>query len=555
MAYPPFHPQSESRPETLSGEEFRRLFLGETDHVEFKTGAGNQPLQDAITAFSNADGGVILVGVKDDGTVVGRELTPGTRDAIQQAMRDVRDPGRYSIHEFRVDDRGVVAISVARRVHGFAQTSNGRVLARRGSHKVALFGDELRRLLIDRSLERFEGHEARFRLENVPPARLAELAEIFGWGDPASDVPDRLREHGLLMLGSRQLTIAGALYLLDDPAELLGKAYIEILRFPGADADYDRRVEIRGPLQVQVREATASVAHELGHDLVVLGLQRHEIPKLPIVVLREAIANAVAHRSYEMAGVAIRIEIRPEEVRVVSPGGLPEPVTEENIRVAQSARNLNVIRVLRHAGLAEDAGRGIDVMLDSMRTELLHAPTFKDLGHAVSVSLPIGSGVSPAERAWVREIEARGLIQPQDRLVLVHAARGERLTNARVRELTALDSTDARHSLRRLRDAGLLVQHGSRGGSTYVLADSISAPAGLRLTQEQLDRLILAMARERPLTNARVRERTGLDRAQALRVLDDLVRRGALHRSGERRGTLYHASDGEQQSFSAAETD
>ncbi len=178
-------------------------------------------------------------------------------------------------------------------------------------------------------------------------------------------------------------------------------------------------------------------------------------------------------------------------------------------------------------------------MVDSMRSELLDPPTFRDLGHAVEVSLPVRSAVTPAERAWVREVEARGLIQPQDRLVLVHAARGERLTNGRVRELLSIDSADARQALRRLREAKLLVQHGQRGGSSYTLADSISAPAGLRLSQIELSEVVLRMAQEGPLTNARVRLRTGLERAEALRVLDGLVEAGQLIRTGERRGTQY----------------
>jgi ATP-dependent DNA helicase RecG len=326
---------------------------------------------------------------------------------------------------------------------------------------------------------------------------------------------------------------------VDDPSTVLGKAYIEVLRFPSPDADYDRREEIRGPLHHQVTAATEFVAAELGHELVVLGLQRHEIPRLPLVVLREAIANAVAHRSYEIQGAAIRIEIRPDEVRITSPGGFPEPVTEQNLREAQSARNVNAIGVLRRAGLAEDAGRGIDVMVDSMRSELLDPPTFRDLSYAVEVSLPVSSAVTPAERAWVREVEARGLIQPVDRLILVYAARGERLTNSRVRELLAIDSADARSALGRLRDAGLLVQHGRRGGSTYALADSMSAPAGLRLTRSELAEMLLHMAREEFLTNAKVRLRTGLDRTGALRALDDLVEAGQLVRIGERRGTRY----------------
>ena len=65
-------------------------------------------------------------------------------------------------------------------------------------------------------------------------------------------------------------------------------------------------------------------------EVVVVGLYRHELPRIPKTVLREAIANAVAHRTYENARQAIRIEIHRDRITVRSPGGLPEPVTIEN---------------------------------------------------------------------------------------------------------------------------------------------------------------------------------------------------------------------------------
>ena len=59
-------------------------------------------------------------------------------------------------------------------------------------------------------------------------------------------MPDRLAEHGLLLRdGGDRLTVAGALYLIPDPAERLGKTFIEILRFPADGASYDRRLEIQ----------------------------------------------------------------------------------------------------------------------------------------------------------------------------------------------------------------------------------------------------------------------------------------------------------------------
>ncbi len=540
MAYPPFHPSNPAPvPLFMLAAEFDTEFPTESDFVERKSGFNRSAVQEAVVAFSNAGGGVILIGVDDAGTIVGRDLSPGLLDDIHRAIGEARDPGRYAVHELSVDGRPVVVISIARRVEGFSQTSSGRILVRRGTMKIALFGAELARFVNERSLQRFEETDAQVALAAADPELVSELAATFNW---SAELPERLAEHGLLLReGDNRLTIAGALYLLADPAERLGKTFVEVLRFPAEGAEYDRRLEVRGPLHRQLQRVVDEIMSELGSELVVLGLRRYDLPRLPQVVLREAVANALAHRSYEMRGTSTRVELYPHVVRIISPGGLPEPVTVENIREAQAARNYRVITVLRRLGLAEDAGRGVDVMVDSMLEEMLEPPLFEDSGHSVTVALPIRSAVTPAERAWVREVETRGLIEPGDRILLVHAARGERLTNSGVRELVGVDADEARRALQRLRDADFLVQRGSRGGASYTLNESLAPPAGLRLTRQALKELVLQLAIDNgpPLTNARVRERTGLDRAEALRLLDELVSEGLLERVGARRGTHY----------------
>ena len=292
-----------------------------------------------------------------------------------------------------------------------------------------------------------------------------------------------------------------------------------------------------------MEETTKAIVDELGVDQIVLGTFRHEIPRLPLVVVREAIANAVAHRSYESNTVPIRVSIFPDAVVIRSPGGFPEPVTKENIRDTNSARNPFVIRALRRMGLAEDAGLGVDRIQDEMRAEMLEAPKFEDLGYAVEVTLPIVGTVTPGEKAWVREVERRGEIQFTDRIALVHAARGEILTNARVRELLNVDSVEARQILQRLRDAGFLWQTGSRGGSQYFLAEGLRPPAGLRLTRIELKRLVLELSETGPITNTSIRESTGLSREEVKQLLRELVEEHRLVLVGERRGSRYVRPD------------
>ncbi len=527
----------------LSAGEFAELITRETDGVELKTGVSAEKVQDAMVAFSNAEGGLILIGVKDDRTIVGRTLDQGTDDAIHAAARNARDLGRYQVKQVRVDEVPIVAVIVQRRQEGFAQTSNGRVLQRRGAANPALMGEDLWSFMTARAHRRFESTECDVQRSDVDGTFLADLATAHGWPLGGLELlDDRLIERGLLAR-SGALTFAGAL-LLTNPGRSLGlaKMHIDVRRYPDESINYDRRVQVGGPLHHQIAEATRFIMDELGTDMVVSGVHRHEVPKLPEVVIREVIANAVAHRSYEIDRVSIQVDLRPGRIEVRSPGRLPEPVTVATLRLAQAARNPTVIDTLRKLHLAEDAGRGIDVIEDSMAAALLDPPQFAEEGESVRVTLPLSGPMSAQERAWVSEIDRRSGLSGADRMLLVHAARGETLTNGRAREILSTDVLSARKSLRHLVNVGLLETTGERSGMRYHLARSVVGPAQHRLRPAEARSIILAAARERGIANEDVRRLLGVDRDEALFHLRQLVQAGKLTVAGQRRGTKYYAT-------------
>lgn len=530
--------RSDSWPESVTLEEFRNRFPHESETVEFKQGLS--AIQESVVAFSNTRGGVILAGVRNDGSVHGLRLTPQVEDKVREDIESAHVVAPITLRSLDVDGQQLTVIGVGQLREGFAQTSNGRVLVRVGTRRPALFGSDLVRFMQDRMASSFESVPTDVSFEDADPELVGQVAHALGISQE-SRIQARFDERGLVSQhgGRAILTVAGALYLVRRPDRILGKAYIEVRRFPEQGADFDRRDEIVGPLQDQVAGATRRVMDEVGSDIVVLGLRRHELPRLPERVVREAVANAVAHRSYEQRGTPIVIDVYRDHVEIVSPGGLVAPVTVETMRDAYAARNTDVIRVLRAFRLAEDSGKGVDVIQDVMRDELLATPEFAAGDSWVSVKLPVLSGTRPEERAWLREIVARGELEDRDRVVLVHARRGEILSNNRVRELLGVSRDTATRALQRLVASGLLERSGQRGGTRYQLARDLAPPAGLRLGRDELLGLVLDMARYNDVTNRAVRERTGLDRQDVLSLLDELVAAGRLRRVGERRGTRY----------------
>lgn len=514
----------------MTSEAFSRLIQREDHRVELKTGLGRRPIQEALVAMSNTSGGQIFFGVTDDRRVIGKQRTQGVDDAIHEAALTATNVGRYAIDNWTIDGVEIVVVKVDARHDEVAQTSDGRVLQRRGGRNVAVFGADLWTLMTSRSTRRYEEADSGVSTADVDADLAASVAGAHGW--TKSDDPSVWEQRGLLH-SSGSLTVAGAL-VLTHPARTLGAAkfHVDIRSYESDDASsYVRREVIDGPIQHQVDEATNWVLRDIGTELIITGARRHDVPRLPPRTVREAVANAVAHRDYSIDRTPCVIEVRPSFVRVTSPGALPAPVTVDRLRESQAPRNHTMIDILRKFGLAEDSGQGIDVMQDDMRDEFLLEPAFTEHQASFEVELSLGGLVSTTERAWLAEYEQQGTLQKDDRLLLLAAVREKEVTNARAREILNADSVDARRRLQRLRHTGLIVQHGTRGRAFYT--PGIIGPA--RSEEE----ILLEAAEEAPLTNSRVRALLSVERNAARAILQRMVREGTLIQIGQRRGSRY----------------
>jgi ATP-dependent DNA helicase RecG len=503
-------------------------------------GVSTEKVQEAAVAFSNAQGGVILVGVDPSGAPKGLSQPGEQERKLHHALQGVRNCGRYETGQLTVGTKTILVVRIERRHEGFAQSSDGRVLLRRGASNQALVGAELSRFVAANAFQAFESTPTAIPLHAVEAGLLDRLCHA--QSRPADDqLSTRLREEGFVAMvdGAERLTVAGALLLRKDPATIGCRAYVDIRRF-GADLpEPDKTWEVRGTVPEQIEQATKDILAELGSTTAVLGPRRVDMPRLPPMVVREAVANAVAHRSYQHAGSVVRVEIHPDHVRITSPGGLPEPVTVENIRLQQAARNSTLLGALRRMGLAEDLGLGIDRIEDQMASNLLEAPTFEDDGSFFSITLRFSGTVTHLERAWILQLIDQQHLDPRSGPVVVQVARHGSITNAQVRKILGVDSVDARTILQRLVCAGILEQRGQRGGAQYVLAPWAAAPVRVHRAHEELEKIVLNLARQGPVTNSLVREHAHLDRTEALNLLRSLVAKGRLVREGSRRGARY----------------
>jgi len=183
------------------------------------------------------------------------------------------------------------------------------------------------------------------------------------------------------------VSLAGMLFFGDDPSGHLPQAALKLARFEGTElgSDYIDRKELAEPLPQPLETAVQFIQRHTNLSARITGLKREETPEYLEPVVREALANAFAHRDYSLRGSNIRVFIFDDRLEVRSPGKLPNGITLDKIRYgAQSTRNPTIVRFLRSLGYGEGDGTGIPRMIKRCREAGVREPDFQELnGHFV----------------------------------------------------------------------------------------------------------------------------------------------------------------------------
>ena len=105
----------------MTPEEFKAAFPDEGQYVEWKAGAGRRPVQEAVVAFSNSEGGIVMVGVDDTGAVVGCPFDSGVEKDLWEMIGQIESPGPAELFGVRIGQAEITLVAVgARRDFSFA---------------------------------------------------------------------------------------------------------------------------------------------------------------------------------------------------------------------------------------------------------------------------------------------------------------------------------------------------------------------------------------------------------------------------------------------------
>jgi len=328
-------------------------------------------IDEDIVAFANAKGGTLLLGVRDDGNVVGERLTNDLKAKINSLARNCKPA--ITTEFSQVGE--VVAVVVPEGTEKPYSCGSG-YYRRLDGNTQKMSHDELRIMFAENEHLPFEEKTVKgFSFDDVSKAKIRAFTKEAAIRIGSAAVPDFLRS--LKVADETRVKNAGILFFAKDAYDHLHQAQMTLLAFKGTDRlhIYDRR-DVRDDLLTQFNEAVGFLQKHLNVRSEILGVNREDIYEIPIGVLREALVNALMHRDYSITGTQVSVEVHDDRVEIVNPGGLPKGLSVRNLGTVSIRRNELISDLFFRLHKVERIGMGIQKMKEAMVAAGLREPAF-----------------------------------------------------------------------------------------------------------------------------------------------------------------------------------
>jgi ATP-dependent DNA helicase RecG len=218
-----------------------------------------------------------------------------------------------------------------------------------------------------------------------------------------------------------------------------------------------RTVDLSAPLPQLVMRVMEELKPHIVKKEKVKGVRLQvEEWKIPEIVLREVLLNALLHRKYSIMG-AIKVAVFSNRIEIFSPGNFPGPIDLSKLGNGVSyTRNPKLRQLARKAGLAEKRGMGFYIMLKACRENGNLKPRVEEGGDYVKVTLSLEAMIS------------KGVTLGKEFAPLQqHMDNGEPLQPKLVSELLGVSINTARSRLMDLVAKGMMAKRGAGRGIQY----------------------------------------------------------------------------------------
>lgn len=463
---------------------------GESDQLEFKEVVQKDAIAKALCAFLNGDGGTVLIGVKDNGEIIGLENAGFYEAELRQYLfQSILPEPAVTVSIEQVGAKEIISIKVwegSKPPYLF----NGEIFFRKGSNTVKASSAQISKLIAER-----QKSELHWERQTALGADLDDLDELeirktiqdltrFGRGKLFSEkeIEDFLSYYGLYRNG--HLTNAAIVLFAKEPARFLPQCRIRLTVFKSSKTSeiysYDKIFDgnlfrnIEEVLQFfEVNIATVSKFSEkkwLREDIT--------YPKLAI---REGLMNALIHRDYADVSGTAHVAFYPNRLEISNSGSLyggytPRDLAKNHLSVP---RNPDIAHICFLRQLIEKIGRGTVLMIEDCANKGFGKPkwitnvnsttvTFPDITVSAKEANQIGDAVIDAVNDAVSEDLSSAVKERLvEILVFVSNEKGVKV-NDLVEQFDVSERT-IKENLKTLIDAKLLVYSGSKKTGNYQL--------------------------------------------------------------------------------------
>ena len=428
-----------------------------------------------LSAFANASGGLVVLGIEDDGEVTGvspekeNEFRKSALDYLQTIPKYKLEVVNYSLASGAVGK--IMLFHIEANASEVIKTKSGDAFLRVGDSSRKLNAEQLSALEYSKGIKSFEAkivEEA--SLEDLDQRLLQKYIDIL---NPTVSSPlEVLKGRGLIREknGNYEITVAAILLFGKQPTRFLPGARVRFLRYEGIVAEVGENfnlvkdVTIEEPLDqllISGQQLLSSQMREF-QQLSKDGVFK-KIPEYPAFAWLEGLVNAVVHRDYSLQGDYVRIAMFDDRIEFTSPGCLPNIVTVDNIQTTRFSRNPMIARVLGDFGWVRELNEGVKRIYTDMQSFFLDPPVFSEpSGNTVKLVLKNNIATRSMRRiasqipAW---LEFWKSLDRLDQSIVFYVANIDRCTPRDLAELTGRSRPTVSKRVRRLIESGIFEEH------------------------------------------------------------------------------------------------
>lgn len=355
--------------------------MRETRNLEFKETITSTFLK-TVSAFSNYDGGTILFGIDDDGNIKGvSDIIKACLD-IENKINDTISPQPDYVLEPNEVNKTIKLIVKSGLQKPYLYKS--KAYKRNDSATIEVDTLEFSRLVLEGKNISFE--ELPYKDQNLTFHFLEEQLEKTV--QISSFNLDTLKTLNLYDNNNGYNNAAG---LLADNNDFPG---VDIIKFGENISVIQKRITFNHMSILEVYKKSLEVFRDYYRYEVIEGFERKNVEKIPEAAFREAIANGLIHRMWDVNS-HIRISMFDNYIDIVSPGGLPSGISEEEYLNGKTSvlRNRNLANVFYRLGFVEIFGTGITRIKQLYESSFVK-PRFEVSENTIKIELPVFEDIS-----------------------------------------------------------------------------------------------------------------------------------------------------------------